>query len=349
MNRHLDSYLRMLAGPHDGRAGRFIDVRWPQPQLRTGMGKEYLPADEIAAAAAVIEGLAKRLDVYIGVALHDREAGDGSSVTRSHLAWADVYREDAQELLDAFPHAPTMTVASGSPGRRHAYWLLHDVVPIDEVMTANRKLAGAFAQRDPETGEWLRDPKSKSLIGGDLSAGVSRVSMLRPAGTYNYKRGERNPVRITDLAGSRSYDLNTLVHDLEDPKPPRPPYVPADGPIAGIRLENPTIDSAHQALKTLDARVWIPRLTGVELVLDDRMCCPFHEERTPSLKAYPNGSWYCYGCHRGGRIFDFAALLEGRDTRGSAFIELRADLARRLLGIELPTPDTLRRAPVPTA
>jgi DNA primase len=71
-----------------------------------------------------------------------------------------------------------------------------------------------------------------------------------------------------------------------------------------------------------------------------------HEERTASLKAYPNGSWYCYGCHQGGSIFDFAATLWGRDTRGVAFVELRADLARMLLGVELPTPDTLRQAPV---
>ena len=343
MNKALDSYLRMLAGPHEGRAGRFLDVRWPQPQLRSGMGKDYIPADQLEAAGALITGLAQRLDVYIGVALHDREAGDGSSVTRSHLAWADVDREDAQTVIDTFAHPPTMTVASGSPGRRHAYWLLDSVADIDEVMTANRKLAGAFCHRDPETGEPLRDPKNGNLIGGDLSAGVSRVSMLRPAGTYNYKRNERRPVQIIEVAGSRIYNLERLVEGLEDPKPPKPPYVPIEGPIAGIRLENPTIDSAHQALRTLDAREWMPRLTGVELVQDDRMCCPFHEERTPSLKAYPNGSWYCYGCHQGGSIFDFAAKLEGRDTRGAAFVELRADLARRLLGIELPTPDSLRR------
>jgi hypothetical protein len=41
-----------------------------------------------------------------------------------------------------------------------------------------------------------------------------------------------------------------------------------------------------------------------------------HEERTASLKAYANGSWYCYGCHQGGSIFDFAARLTApRDTR----------------------------------
>lgn len=347
MNRALDSYLRMLGGPHDGRAGRWIDVRWPQPELPSGMGRDFLPADRLDQAAPLIEGIARRLDVYIGVALHDRRAGDGASVTRSHLAWADLDRDDAQAILDTFPHAPTMTVASGSPGRRHAYWLLEQHAAIDEVMTANRKLAGAFARRDPDTGELLRDPKNGNLLGGDLSAGVSRVAMLRPAGTFNYKRGERRPVQIVDLAGSRIYDLATLVDRLEDPKPPKPPFVPSNLPPLGLRLENPSIDAADKALRAIDAREWMPRLTGVALTTAGYMPCPFHDEDTASLKAYPNGSWFCYGCHVGGSIIDFACLLQNRPPRGEDFIEVRADLARQFFGVELPTPASLRARPVP--
>jgi hypothetical protein len=323
VNPALNSYLRMLAGPVDGRAGRWLDVRWPEPSSPSGMGREFLPAAAIDQAGLLIERVARHVDVYIGVALHDREAGDGTSVSRSHLLWTDIDREDAQATLESFAHPPTMTVASGTPGRRHSYWLLGGAVAIDEVMTANRQLAGA--------------------LGGDLSSGLSRVSMLRPPGTYNYKHPRRQPVRIVDLAGSRVYDLAQLVGGLSDPKPPKPPYVPDLGPVAGIRLENPTIEIAHAALKNLDAREWMPRLTGVELSAGGYMPCPFHEERTASLKAYPNGSWYCYGCHQGGSIFDFAAKLSGCGTRGVEFIELRADLARTLLGVELPTPDTLRQ------
>lgn len=29
-------------------------------------------------------------------------------------------------------------------------------------------------------------------------------------------------------------------------------------------------------------------------------CCPIHGEKTPSLCFYPDGGWYCYGCHKGG-------------------------------------------------
>ena len=235
-------------------------------------------------------------------------------------------------------------------------------------MTANRKLAGA--------------------LGGDLSSGLSRVSMLRPAGTYNYKHQPRRPVRILDLAGSRVYDLPQLIDGLTDPKPPKPPYVPAPGPIAGIRLENPSIEQAHAALKSLDAREWMPRLTGVELSASGYMPCPFHElsvgeatasgvsparsledassngrgspdpvllvpppvyferltglrvgrsgklrclfhdDQHPSLHVYaePERGWYCFGCRRGGSIYDLAALLSDRSTRGPGFRELRREL-----------------------
>jgi hypothetical protein len=220
-------------------------------------------------------------------------------------------------------------------------------VEIDDVMTANRKLAGAFSFRDPETGEPLRDAKNGNLLGGDLSAGTSRVSMLRPAGTYNYKRNERKAVQIVDLAGSRVYDLAQLVDGLADPKPPKPPFVPSNLPPLGLRLENPGIDSADKALRAIDAREWLPRLTHVELNQGGFMPCPFHDDDRPSLKAYPNGSWFCYGCRIGGSIIDFACRMQDRPTRGHDFIEVRADLARLFFGVELPTPETLRQTPVP--
>lgn len=39
------------------------------------------------------------------------------------------------------------------------------------------------------------------------------------------------------------------------------------------------------------------------------ICCPFHHEKTASLKLYENGTWYCFGCRRGGSSIDFAAAL----------------------------------------
>ena len=40
--------------------------------------------------------------------------------------------------------------------------------------------------------------------------------------------------------------------------------------------------------------------------------CPFHGEKTASLKIYKDGrGWCCFGCHRGGDVINFASLYYG--------------------------------------
>lgn len=38
-------------------------------------------------------------------------------------------------------------------------------------------------------------------------------------------------------------------------------------------------------------------------------CCPLHGEKTPSLCFYPDGRWYCFGCHEGGDASALYAAL----------------------------------------
>lgn len=46
--------------------------------------------------------------------------------------------------------------------------------------------------------------------------------------------------------------------------------------------------------------------------------CPFHHERTASLKLYPGAKgFYCFGCHTGGSVIDFVAQLYGLDALGA--------------------------------
>lgn len=46
------------------------------------------------------------------------------------------------------------------------------------------------------------------------------------------------------------------------------------------------------------------------------MKCPFHGEKTASLKVYENSrGWHCYGCERGGSVIDFVKEHEGCDFR----------------------------------
>ena len=70
-------------------------------------------------------------------------------------------------------------------------------------------------------------------------------------------------------------------------------------------------------------------------------CCPLHGEKTPSLCFYPDGRWYCFGCHRGGDAVDFLAALRGME---------RLEAARMLAGNpclprQHPPPPAPRRAP----
>jgi len=37
--------------------------------------------------------------------------------------------------------------------------------------------------------------------------------------------------------------------------------------------------------------------------------CPFHKEKTASLKFYDDGGWHCFGCGKGGSSIDFVAQL----------------------------------------
>ena len=40
----------------------------------------------------------------------------------------------------------------------------------------------------------------------------------------------------------------------------------------------------------------------------DMICCPFHDDRTPSMKLYDD-HFYCFGCQKSGDVIDLAAQL----------------------------------------
>lgn len=48
------------------------------------------------------------------------------------------------------------------------------------------------------------------------------------------------------------------------------------------------------------------------------LCCPFHGEKEPSLKIYPDtGGWHCFGCGRGGSVIDFVKEHENCDFKSA--------------------------------
>jgi hypothetical protein len=101
------------------------------------------------------------------------------------------------------------------------------------------------------------------------------------------------------------------------------------------RYVTPSRFSDEDVLTTITPAVYVEALTGEAISDCGMVCCPLpdHEDRTPSFRAYEDAErgWFCFGCARGGTIYDFAAALWGMSTRGSSFRELRMRLADELL------------------
>ena len=95
----------------------------------------------------------------------------------------------------------------------------------------------------------------------------------------------------------------------------------------GHKYYNTGRDIFQQIKETLSPEE-VARFYGFEPNQSGFICCPFHTEKTPSLKLYENG-FHCFGCGAGGSIIDFTALLFGIDAIGAAQ-RLNADFSLRL-------------------
>jgi len=306
----LDRYLRILAGADP--AGRLIEIRFAIPN---GMRQTFTPATRPELAAKTITRLAARTDVYVGVLLRRRRRGGGrDACARSHLAFIEIDQPDAAERLAQHHSAPTMIISSGgSAGHAHAYWQLHESISLDELESANRRLA-------------IR-------LGGDLAC-VDASRILRPPTTRNWKRTPPGRVELLVFEPSRRYTLAQLTAGLTDPSPkPRP---------ASTAVRTATSELDRQLL-AIPAATYVPALTGRQPNRAGKIRCPFHHpDHTPSLQLYDH-DWYCYGaCRTGGSIYDLGALLYGLGTRGRDFLELRQRLAEEL---HLATPSQPDRPP----
>jgi hypothetical protein len=241
-------------------------------------------------------------DALVRLTRHHREAGDevfctpltrrsprsgkAGGVLPGRVVWIDIDDPAALTWLRAFPHRPHLVAYSGSGGV-HAYWRLSRPLEPEAIEAVNRKLA--------------------AHVGGDL-ASTDRARIMRVAGSMNWKA--RRPCRIAylDLAAP-PVAAATLVAGLTDPDPPPPPRDPA---TVRRRLESEVPAAARQVPPPvyfrLLARVDVPERGG-----DVRCPLPDHGEQNPSCRVYPHPEqgWVCFGCRRGGSIYDLASLLEG--------------------------------------
>lgn len=135
------------------------------------------------------------------------------------------------------------------------------------------------------------------------------------------KRAELDQLEEADEVDTDRY--RELVSTLDRDKPPRPKHKPQQW-LADVR---------HDDLLDIPSATYIEALSGEYVGRGDVMCpLPDHEgERNrPSLRVYEaTNTWYCWGCHRGGTIFDLAAGLWGIEPRGKGFLEIKRRLAER--------------------
>lgn len=285
----LERYLGTVFG--GGASPLLVEVRW---RRAGGMGRCFVPIARLDAAADAVACRSGATDVFVGVLPRWRRGGGRSSVAdHARVVWVDIDSGGASSSLDAFAPAPSMVVASGGSGHLHAYWRLASPADPALVERVNRRLAVA--------------------LGGDGRC-ADRARILRPAGTVNHGR-DRAPVRLVALSGE-PVALSRLEAALSGVAAATPPR--CSGP------RSVTVTSGDRLLGVEPER-YVRLLTGQAVGRGRKVHCPLHEDRTPSLHVYENPAdgWYCFGCGRGGSVYDLAAAVWGIEARGGGFAVLR--------------------------
>ncbi len=203
----LDEQLAVLTGRGHGRG--WLEVRY---RTRTGMRSLFYPAHATRrrSLGEVIANVSQRVDVYLGCALRDRQAGDKTAIGQVWTLWAECDGPQARQALEAFQPVPSLLVASGgSPDNRHAYWALDRPVSVKLAEDANRRLAHALGA-DPVCYDATR--------------------ILRAVGSLNHKHQPARPVTQLAPARRRPYRLADVTAAL----PAAPPLAASAGsPLSG--------------------------------------------------------------------------------------------------------------------
>src|SRR3954467_8859388 len=342
---HVRAYLRAVVAPQEEIArymefprGRRVNgelevARWPR-------GNFHHPADRRAIYAHVMSRLERGEEMFCGPGPRTQPKPRKDAVEAGRVLWVDIDRKstaptptlaDVEHLLSGgsddvhdglaaaaallrFPTPPHVVVFSGSGGA-HGYWRVEDILRAEWIERANARLIHALEA------DW---------------ASYDRNRFLRMPGGINGKNGRSCHLIHADLT-SRAYDVRDLVGGLPDP--------PTDDPRAPKRIRRrQTPPSPRRAAIEDPIDRWTPReyfaaLCNIsEYDRDGKVSCPLPDHSDPRASLWigetPDQGWFCFGCTRGGRIFDLVSLLIGGpwgvDLRGGAFRTARAELERRL-------------------
>ena len=359
--RDVQRYLHALHSR--ARDGALIEVRY---RHRGGMRNAFFQHTDTTLAARTIVRLGISSDVYVGVAPRRTRHGGKHAISEVWALWADLDDVDAHQALEQLPVAPAILIASGTVGHLHAYFPLRQPVSILAAEAANRRLAAqlgadtgavtnaATILRPPGTYSFKTSPpapvqlerledhlSTAAAVTAGIAADPAPPATVAPAAsTSTQPRAGHDPLRALDpahyvsvLTGQvvgRSRKIHCPFHDLSVGE------AAADG-VSPARSAEDASSSDRRAssdrLLLVAPPVYFKRLTGLRVGPSGKLHCLFHDDRSPSLHVYrePARGWYCFGCGRGGSVYDLAALLLGRKTRGRDFCELRRELEALLL------------------
>ena len=295
--RALDSYLGMLAG-------RAPDTAFLELRMRVDDGRwapRFFPVRDRAPLIAEIQSRCRSHDVYVGCAPRSRRAGTKDAIDQVWVLWAECDGEGAVRAARSFDPAPAVVIGSGSGSNCHAYWPLREPLVPAQAEAFNLRLAHA--------------------LGADRACfDASRI--LRPPGSWNHKHQPPRPVTVIEMQRGRAFHAREVAGHLPQPEPER---------LARRWQPRPARDTRGDPLLAIEPATYVVNLLGVRPGRDHKVRCPFHPEERPSLHVYPSAArgWTCFSCGRGGTIYDLAAGLWGMETRGRAFLELRAQLIER--------------------
>ena len=352
----------MLAGPAPG--ARLLEIRFA---LRyRDMGRLFIAAHSAPGASRLIRRLAARTDVYVGVCLRTpprrRPRRDRPLAPR-------VRRDRHARRARPTPRLPASADHDRAPraaaGHAHAYFTLSAPVTVPELERANRRLAHALGGdlASVDAARILRPPSSWNhkhspptpveLVELDPGATVrprpssSTDSTTRPATPTSARRRRRRAGRteidrlllaipaaeyvhaLTGLSPDRAGKIHCPFHELSVGEATAGAVMPARSHADASSRDRASADP----LLLVPPPVYFERLTGMRVGRSGKLRCLFHDDRHPSLHVYQEAGrgWYCFGCGRGGSVYDLAALLWGRKTRGVDFVELRRELEKLLL------------------
>lgn len=133
----------------------------------------------------------------------------------------------------------------------------------------------------------------------------------------------------TDRLCARDWPFAERMWWEQPPKPKVQHLRPVPSPPSRS-LSKSEIALMRASLVTVPAETFVERLAGVEVPSHRMIRCPLpdHEDRTPSCRVYDQ-SWRCFGCDRGGSVFELAAGMWGFSLplRGADFVEVLKRLA----------------------